>query len=77
MYTTYHLDSAQDITPDILDAIKVAFKSRPITITIEEEIDFAITDEMKAILDERLLEDGSDYISAEESISQLKAKYGL
>lgn len=77
MYTTYHLDSAQDITPDILDAIKVAFKSRPITITIEEEIDFVITEEMKAILDERLLEDGSDYISAEESISQLKAKYGL
>jgi hypothetical protein len=77
MYTTYHLDSAQDITPDILDAIKIAFKSRPITITIEEEDDFEITEEMKAILDERLKEDGSDYISAEESISQLKSKYGL
>jgi len=77
MYTTYHLDSAQDITPDILDAIKIAFKSRPITITIEEESDFEITEEMKAILDERLLEDGSDYVSAEESISQLKSKYDL
>jgi len=77
MYTTYHFDSAQDITPDILDAIKIAFKSKPITITIEEDDDFELTEEMKAILDERLLEDGSDYISAEESISQLKAKYGL
>ena len=39
MYTTYHLSSAQDITPDILDAIKVAFKSKPIVITVEEELD--------------------------------------
>jgi hypothetical protein len=39
MYTTYHLSSAQDISPDILDAIKIAFKSKPIKITIEEELD--------------------------------------
>jgi hypothetical protein len=39
MYTTYHLSSAQDITPDILEAIKIAFKSKPIVITIEEELD--------------------------------------
>ena len=77
MYTTYHLDSAQDINTDILEAIKVAFKSRPITITIEEEDDFELTQEMKAILDERLSEDEGDYITAEESIRQLKEKYGL
>ncbi len=39
MYTTYHLSSAQDITPDIIDAIKATFKSKPITITVEEELD--------------------------------------
>ncbi|MWB95291.1 hypothetical protein GON26_13060 [Flavobacterium sp. GA093] len=77
MYTTYHLDSAQDINEDILEAIKIAFKSRPITITIEEDEDFELTEEMKKILDERLKEDGSDYISSEESIAQLKSKYGL
>ena len=78
MYTTYHLDSAQDINLDILEAIKVAFKSRPITITIEEdEKDSDLTQEMKDILDERLLEDESDYITAEESIRQLKIKYGI
>jgi hypothetical protein len=78
MYTTYHLDSAQDINLDILEAIKVAFKSRPITITIEEdEEDSELTQEMKNILDERLMEDESDYITAEESISQLKIKYGI
>jgi hypothetical protein len=75
MYTTYHLDSAQDINLDILEAIKVAFKSRPITITIEE--DSELTQEMKDILDERLMEDESDYLTAEESISQLKIKYGI
>jgi hypothetical protein len=39
MYTTYHLSSAQDVTPDILEAIKVAFKSKPIVITVEEDFD--------------------------------------
>lgn len=39
MYTTYHLSSAQDISTDILEAIKVSFKSKPITITVEEELD--------------------------------------
>lgn len=78
MYTTYHLSSAQEVNTDILEAIKVAFKSRPITITIEEkEQDFEISQEMKSILDERLLQDESDYITADESIKQLKEKYGL
>lgn len=78
MYTTFHLSSAQEVNADILEAIKVAFKSRPITITIEEEEqDFELTDEMKNILDERLMEDQSDYISAEESIKQLRDKYEL
>ncbi len=39
MYTTYHFKSAADINMDILNAIKVAFKEKPIVITIEEEID--------------------------------------
>lgn len=39
MYTTYHLSSAQELSADIMDAIKAAFKSKPITITIEEELD--------------------------------------
>lgn len=39
MYTTYHLSSAQELTTDILEAIKTAFKTKPITITVEEEMD--------------------------------------
>ncbi|MBC7440683.1 MAG: hypothetical protein H7250_11965 [Flavobacterium sp.] len=39
MYTTYHLSSAQDVTSEILDAIKTTFKTKPITITVEEELD--------------------------------------
>ena len=39
MYTTYHLSSAQDISPDILESIKIAFKSKPIVITVEEQLD--------------------------------------
>ncbi len=39
MYTTYHFKSAADINMDILNAIKTAFKEKPVVITIEEEID--------------------------------------
>jgi hypothetical protein len=78
MYTTYHLTSAQDVSTDILDAIKATFKSRPITIIVEEDdSDIDVTADMKAVLDERLQEDESTYLSAEESINQLHKKYGL
>lgn len=39
MYTTYHFPSAQDVNMDILDAIKSTYKSSPITITVEVEMD--------------------------------------
>jgi len=39
VYTTYHLSSAQEINAELLDAIKAAFKSKPIVITVEEETD--------------------------------------
>ncbi len=76
MYTTYHLSSAQDISEDILDAIKATFKSKAITITVEED-DAQITEEMKIVLDERLMEDDVTYLTAEQSVNQLKEKYGL
>ena len=78
MYTTYHLTSAQEVSTDILDAIKATFKSKPITIIVEEEDnDFGLTADMKAVLDERLQEDEKTYLSAEDSINQLNKKYGL
>jgi hypothetical protein len=75
MYTTYHLESADEV-PSIVDSIMSAYKSKAITITIEEDED-ELTDEMKSILDQRLMEDESDYLTAEESINQMKARYGL
>ena len=39
--------------------------------------DEELTDELKAILDELLLEDESNYITGKESIAKLKEKYGL
>lgn len=78
MYTTYHLASAQDVSTDILDAIKATFKSKPITIIVaEDDSDFGLTEDLKEVLDERLQEDESTYLSSEESISQLNKKYGL
>lgn len=78
MYTTYHLASAQEVNTDILDAIKATFKSKPITIIVEEdEGGFDLTTDMKAVLEERLHENQTAYIAAEESIEKLKKKHGL
>jgi hypothetical protein len=78
MYTTYHLTSAQEVNSDILDAIKAIFKSRPITIIVEEDnADFELTTDMKSVLEERLLENENTYLSAETSLNQLYQKYGL
>ncbi len=78
MYTTYHLTSAQEVNTDILDAIKAAFKSKPITIIVEEDDgDYEFTADMKTVLEERLQEDEKTYLTAEDSISQLNKKYGL
>ena len=78
MYTTYHLESADEINSDLLDSIKAIYKTKPITIIVEEdENNFEPDDEMKTILDERLKEDEHTYLSAETSIHQLRKKYGL
>lgn len=79
MYTTYHLTSAQELNSDILESIKSAFKSKPITIIVEEDFndDFELSDQMKAVLDQRLIEDDKDYLSAEQSIQKLSSKYGV
>ena len=78
MYATYHLTTAQEINADILDAIKIAFKSKPITITVEEDdSDFDLTADMKSILEERLQEDPASYLTAENSINLLNNKYGV
>jgi hypothetical protein len=78
MYTTYHLASAQEVNSDILDAIKATFKSKPITIIVEEdEGDFELAPEMKTVLDERLQEDEKTYLTAEASIDLLEKKHGV
>ena len=77
MYTTFHLTSAQEVNNDLLDAIKATFKTRPITIIVEEEEDTELNNEMKIILDERLEEDEKTSITDVESIGRLNKKYGL
>ena len=61
MYTTYHLSSAQEVTIELLEAIKAAFKSKPITITVEEETDttafLLASPENKAILEKSIEQD--------------------
>jgi hypothetical protein len=76
MSTTYYLESADQLNSDLLESIKAMYKSKPITITVEED-NIDLDSDMKAILDERLQEDEHTYLSAETSINLLKKKYGL
>lgn len=57
--------------PEDFDAAEVE------VIVLSKEDDFILTDEQKAILDERAKERDENYISAEESIKNLRKKYGL
>lgn len=78
MYTTYHFSSAQELNTEILDAIKATFKSKAITITIEEDDDnFELSDDLKKLLDQRVSEDATDYLTAQDAIIALNRKYGL
>ncbi|MDR2205320.1 MAG: hypothetical protein LBE36_04100 [Flavobacteriaceae bacterium] len=43
----------------------------------EDDFDFELTDEMKRVIDERLLEDESTYVDAFESLKKISEKYGI
>jgi hypothetical protein len=78
MHTTYHLNSAQELTTDILEAIKLAYQSKPIVITIEEDqVEMGLEDTIEHVLAERMQEDEGTYLTAEESLKKLQKKYGL
>ena len=58
MYTTYHLTSAQELNTEILESIKATYKTKPITIIVEEDSNYLeVTKEEKEILEERIRED--------------------
>ena len=78
MKTTYHFKSAQDIGEDFLEEIKANFKGQSIEIKVTKVISNSeLTYEQKAILDDRLSEDTSTYIGADEFINQLNKKFGI
>lgn len=69
MYTTYHLSSAQEVNADILESIKIAFKSKPITITVEEDTNFELSQETKNMLELRL----NDYLKNPNDVQDFDA----
>jgi len=78
MQTTYHFLSAQELSIEILDAIKAKFKSKAITIIVKEnEDETELSNEMKSMLNDRLKEDEATYLTLDESMDRLKEKYGL
>ncbi len=60
MYTTYHLQSAQEAGSDIIESIKTTFRNKAITITVEEDMDetayLVSTPANKAVLEKSLAE---------------------
>jgi hypothetical protein len=77
MNTIFHLNSASDLSNEILESIKLMFKTRPITIVVEDSFEQSPDAEQMAILDSRMQEPDEHYLSAEQSMEFLKKKYGL
>ena len=79
MQTSFHFNSAQDINIEVLDKIKSTYNTKSITITVEEDYadSYNLTDEQKTLLDNRVNENTSEYLSPDESIERLKHKYEL
>lgn len=40
MQTSFHFNSAQDITTEMLEKIRSTYKTKPVTIIIEQEDNF-------------------------------------
>ncbi len=43
----------------------------------KNEDDFELTDEIRKVIDERLMEDENMYVDAEESLKKISEKYGI
>jgi hypothetical protein len=75
---TYQFASAEEINAELLEAIKVAFKSNAITLMVQTTAPSEeLPEELRTILDDRLEEDVATYLTSEESISLLREKHGI
>ena len=68
---TIHFKDKEEETliENLLQKMKISFE--------KDEDDFELTDEMKRVIDERLSEDESTYVDAEESLKRISEKYGI
>lgn len=61
---TFHFESDDDIPENIIDSVKAAFRSKAVTIVVEEtDVAHELTDEIKSVLDQRIEEPKEDYVS--------------
>lgn len=74
MYTTYHFESATEITTDIIDSIKTVFKGKSIVVTVEEETEANDIPQWHIpILQERLQNlDNVEFVDTSEFLNSLK-----
>lgn len=68
---TIHFKNKEEETfmENLLQKMRISFE--------KEEEDFELTDKMRQIIDERLLEDENTYVDAEESLKKISEKYGI
>lgn len=57
--------------------VEAFLKKMKIRFEKNEDEEFELTDEMKRVIDERLLEDESTYVDAFESLKKIAAKHGI
>ncbi len=72
MTTTFHFKSTSEITVEVLDAIKTAFKGKSVILTVEEDQTANVPDWHKKLVFERLEEvkENPEMIISEEVFQQ-------
>jgi len=68
---TIHFKNKEEETfmENLLQKMRISFE--------KNEEDFELTDKMRQIIDERLLDDENTYVDAEESLKKISEKYGI
>lgn len=54
MVTSFRLDCAKELNADVINAIKSAFTSKPIIITVQSDEEYELSEDIRALLDQRI-----------------------
>ena len=76
MNTSFHFASAQEVTTDILDVIRLAYQRRPVSIYIQDDEPFIPEWQMQEVRrrDSVMRDNPSELLDCDEVVSELESE---